>query len=75
MSDPTNIVDLGAARTSDLAVLQAKAADLKIELHNKFRELCIILDKMSGAGICVDFTFAKPPGQSWQVTSKVYKEL
>jgi hypothetical protein len=74
MSDLT-VVSLADAKNSDLAILKAKAADLKIELHAKFQGLCALLDKMNEAGISVDFSFGKQPGQPWQVISKVYKEL
>lgn len=75
MSDDSNVVSLNETKNSDLALLKAKAADLKVELNNKFRELCGVLDKMSDAGISIEFNFTRPLGASWQVTSKVFKEL
>lgn len=75
MSDVTNLTEFRGPQNSDLALLRAKAADLRLELNAQFVALCATLDKAVEAGITVEFSFTRAPGQAWQYTSKVYKEL
>lgn len=75
MPDTPKIVNIRPVPQSDLALLEAKSAQFKIVLFQKFSEICGVLDQMTEAGISVEFAFSKQPDGRWQVASKVYKEL
>ena len=70
-----NIVNLSTARNSDLAILGAKAADLKSRLANKLVEVVAILEEASEAGLTPEFNFSKTSETKWQVSLRIVKDF
>ncbi len=70
-----NIVNLSTAKNSDLAILKAKAADLKSRLANKLVEVVAILEEASEAGLTPEFNFSKTSETKWQVSLRIVKDF
>jgi len=70
-----NIVSLSSAKNSELAVLKAKAVDLKSRLANKLVEVIFILDEASEAGLTPEFSFVKTHENKWQASLRIIKEF
>jgi len=70
-----NIVNLSSVKNSELAILKAKAADLKSQLANKLVEVIFILDEASEAGLTPEFNFTKTSETKWQVALRIVKEF
>ena len=70
-----NIVNLSTAKNSDLAILKAKASDLKSRLANKLVEVVAILEEASEAGLTPEFNFSKTSETKWQVSLRIAKDF
>lgn len=70
-----NIVNLSTAKNSDLAILKAKAADLKSRLANKLVEVVAILEEASEVGLTPEFNFSKTSETKWQVSLRIVKDF
>ena len=70
-----NIVNLSTAKNSGLAILKAKAADLKSRLANKLVEVVAILEEASEAGLTPEFNFSKTSETKWQVSLRIVKDF
>jgi len=70
-----NIVSLSSAKNSELALLKAKAADLKSRLANKLVEVIFILEEASEASLTPEFNFTKTAENKWQVALRIVKEF
>jgi len=70
-----NIVSLSSAKNSELAILKAKATDLKSRLANKLLEVVSILEEASEASLTPEFNFTKTSETKWQVSLRIVKEF
>ena len=70
-----NIVNLSSVKNSELAILKAKAVDLKSRLANKLVEVVALLEEASEASLTPEFNFTKTSETKWQVSLRIVKEF
>jgi len=70
-----NIVSLSSAKNSELALLKARAEDLKSRLSNKLVEVVALLEETSEASLTPEFNFTKTSETKWQVALRIVKEF